>query len=162
MDKLVLSDQVKAEIDQWVAKYPENQKQSAVMAALHIVQDHAEDHCLNGERIAAVADYLGMPVISVQEVATFYSMYEHTPAGQHKICVCTNVSCKLRGSDQIVEHLKKRLGIGFGQTTTDGKFTLKEVECLGACTAAPMFQLDKDYHEHLTVEKVDQILDGLE
>lgn len=162
MDKIELSEQVKQKIDHWIAKYPANQKQSAVMAALHIVQDHADDHCLNAARIEAVAEYLNMPVISVQEVATFYSMYEHQPHGRHKICVCTNVSCQLRGSDDIVKHLNKRLGIDFGETTKDGKFSLKEVECLGACTCAPMFQIDKTYHENLTPEKVDKILDELE
>lgn len=157
-----LSDKVKKEIDHWIAKYPADQKQSAVMQALMIVQESAEDKCLNPSRIAAVAEYLEMSEIAVTEVATFYSMYEHAPCGQHKISVCTNVSCKLRGADDIVKHLKKRLGIGFGETTKDGCISLREVECLGACIGAPMFQLDKAYHEHLTPEKVDTILDKLE
>jgi NADH-quinone oxidoreductase subunit E len=89
-------------------------------------------------------------------------MYELKPVGRHKICVCTNVSCLVCGSDRIVDHLQKKLGIGFGQTTPDGKFTLKEVECLGACVGAPMLQIGKTYHEHLTPERIDEILDALE
>jgi NADH-quinone oxidoreductase subunit E len=103
-----------------------------------------------------------MPNIAVYEVATFYSMYEHKPVGKHKICVCTNISCLLRGSEEIVEHLEKRLGIKMGETTPDNKFTLKEVECLAACCGAPMFQIGKDYYEDLTPEKVDDILKRLE
>jgi NADH-quinone oxidoreductase subunit E len=98
----------------------------------------------------------------VYEVATFYSMYELKPVGKHKICVCTNISCMLRGSDEVVEHLRKKLGIGLGETTPDKKFTLKEVECLGACANAPMFQIGREYHEDLTPEKIDDILAGLE
>ena len=109
----------------------------------------------------ALAEYLDVPAISIFEVATFYSMFELTPVGKHKINVCTNISCQLCGSQQIVEHLQKRLGIGFGETTLDGKFTLKEVECLGACVGAPMLLLDRDYHEVLTPEKIDAILDGV-
>jgi NADH-quinone oxidoreductase subunit E len=109
-----------------------------------------------------VADYLDLPPIAVYEVATFYSMYELKPVGRHKICVCTNVSCLVCGSDGIVDHLKQRLGIGFGETTADGKFSLKEVECLGACGGAPMMQIGKQYYENLTPELVDSILDGLE
>ena len=109
----------------------------------------------------ALAVYLDMPAISVYEVATFYSMYELEPVGENKISVCTNISCQLCGSDEIVEHLKTRLGIGFGETTEDGKVTLKEVECLGACCGAPMLQLNRDYHENLTADKIDNLLDGL-
>ena len=109
-----------------------------------------------------VADYLDMPPIAVYEVATFYSMYEHKPVGRHKICVCTNVSCMINGSDDIFEHLSNKLGIGFGEVTADGRFTLKEVECLGACGGAPMMQIGHTYYENLTPELVDQILDGLE
>ncbi|MDH5233118.1 MAG: NAD(P)H-dependent oxidoreductase subunit E, partial [Gammaproteobacteria bacterium] len=106
----------KQEIDQWVAKYPADQKQSAVMAALRIVQD-ANGGWLTNDLMDAVAEYLQMPAISVYEVATFYSMYEHKPVGKHKICVCTNISCMLRGSDDIVTHLNKKLGIKFGEIT---------------------------------------------
>ena len=151
----------KADIDKWIAKYPANQKQSAVMAALRIVQDQNGGYLTN-DLIEAVAEYLDMQAIAVYEVATFYSMYELKSVGKHKICVCTNISCMLCGSDTIVSHLQNKLGIKFGETTADGKFTLKEVECLGACCGAPMMQVNKDYHEFLTPEKIDAILDRLE
>ncbi len=157
----VLSVESLAKIDQWVAKYPVEQKQSAVMAALRIAQE-ANSGYLTTELMDAVADYLDMPRVSVYEVATFYSMYELTPVGKHKICVCTNISCMLCGSDEIVAHFKKRLGIGLGETTADGRITLKEVECLGACVGAPMLQIDRQYFEYLTPETIDKILDGLD
>lgn len=157
----LLSANTRAEIDSWVAKYPEDQKQSACMAALRIVQDTNNGY-LTEPLMDAVADYLEMPRISVYEVATFYSMYELKPVGKHKICICTNISCMLCGSDEVVEHLRKRLGIGLGETTEDGRITLKEVECLGACVGAPMFQIGEHYHENLTPEKIDAILDQLD
>ena len=157
----LLSAESRAEIDQWIAKYPADQKQSAVMAALRIAQDANGGH-LTTELMDAVADYLDMPRIAAYEVATFYSMYEHKPVGRHKICVCTNISCMLCGSDEIVAHLRNRLGIGFGEVTPDGRFSLKEVECLGACVDAPMFQIGHKYYEKLTPEKIDQILDQLD
>ena len=157
----LISQEARAEIDQWVAKYPADKKESAVMSALRIMQD-ANEGSLTTELMDAVAEYLDMEPISVYEVATFYSMYELKPVGKHKICVCTNISCMLCGSDEVVDHLKKRLGIGFGEITEDGKFSLKEVECLGACGGAPMLQIDRKYHENLTPEKLDSILDGLE
>jgi len=157
----ILSDAAIAEIDKYIAKYPAEQKQSAVMGALHAVQDDCNGS-LTTELMDAVADYLEMPAIAVYEVATFYSMYELKPVGKHKISVCTNISCLLCGSDEIVNHLNSKLGVKFGQTTEDGQFTLKEVECLGACGGAPMFQIGKTYYENLTTEKVDQILDSLD
>ncbi len=157
----LISDEARKEIDQWVAKYPPDQKQSAVMAALQIVQD-ANQGWLTTELMDAVADYLSMEPISVYEVATFYSMYELKPVGRHKVSVCTNISCMLCGSDDVVAHLQKRLGIGLGRTTDDGRITLKEVECLGACGGAPMMQVGKSYYENLTPEKIDSILDNLE
>lgn len=150
-----------AAIDQWVAKYPADRKNSAVMGALRIVQEQ-NGGWLTTELMDAIADYLEMQPIAVYEVATFYSMYEHKPVGKHKICVCTNVSCMLCGSDKVVEHLENRLGIKMGQTTEDGKFTLKEVECLGACVDAPMMQIGQTYHEKLTPESIDEILGSLE
>jgi NADH-quinone oxidoreductase subunit E len=152
---------IRAEIDRWVEKYPDGWQQSAVMAALMLVQE-ANGGSLTRGLMDQVADYLDLPPIAVYEVATFYSMYELKPVGRHKICVCTNVSCLVCGSDGIVDHLKQRLGIGFGETTADGKFSLKEVECLGACGGAPMMQIGKQYYENLTPELVDSILDGLE
>ncbi|MBE0510285.1 MAG: NADH-quinone oxidoreductase subunit NuoE [Chromatiales bacterium] len=157
----LLSDASRAEIDVWIAKYPAAQKQSAVMAALRIAQDQ-NGGWLTQDLIDAVAAYLEMSPIAAYEVASFYSMYELSPVGQHKICVCTNISCMLRGSDEVVAHLQNRLGIKLGETSADGRFTLKEVECLGACVNAPMFQIASQYHENLTPEKIDAILDTLD
>ena len=150
-----------AEIDTWIEKYPPEQRQSTVMAALRIVQDQ-NGGWLTNELMDAVAEYLRMPTISVYEVATFYSMYELKPVGRHKICVCTNISCMLCGSDGIVDHLQKKLGIKVGNTTPDKRYTLKEVECLGACAGAPMLQIGRTYYENLTPAKVDEILSKLE
>jgi len=157
----LLSDESRADIDRWVAKYPPEQKQSAVMAALRIAQEQ-NGGWLTNELIDAVAAYLEMEPIAAYEVASFYSMYELQPVGRHKIGVCTNISCMLCGSDKVVSHLENRLGIKLGETTGDGRFTLKEVECLGACVNAPMFQIGRDYHENLTPEKIDAILDALD
>ena len=157
----IMSDQARANIDQWIAKYPEDQKQSAVMAALTIMQDE-NGGWIKTEQMDAVAEYLDMPAIAVYEVATFYSMYEMKPVGRHKICVCTNISCLLCGLDDIVKHLNDKLGIKFGEITEDGKFSLKEVECLGACVGAPAVMIGKDYHENLTPEKLDKLLDELD
>lgn len=157
----LLSPKICAAIDKWIHKYPPERKQSAVLPALHIVQD-AHDGWLTDELLDAVADYLDMPHIAVYEVATFYNMYDLKPVGKHKIRVCTNVSCMLSGCDVIVEHLQKRLGIKLGETSADGRFTLKEVECMAACTGAPMMQVDKTYYVNLTPEKVDEILDKVE
>ena len=157
----LLNAESRADIDRWIAKYPPERKQSAVMAALRIAQEQ-NGGWLTTELMDAVAAYLGMVPIAVYEVATFYSMYELEPVGRHKICVCTNISCMLRGSEEVVEHLQNRLGIKLGETTADGKFTLKEVECLGACVNAPVMSVAKEYHEHLTPAVIDKILDGLE
>ncbi len=157
----LFSPEVREEIDRWIAKYPPEWKQSAVMAALRIVQDD-NGGWLTTALMNDVAAYLEMPAIAVYEVATFYSMYELKPVGKHKICVCTNVSCMINKADTIVEHLEKRLGIGFGEVTEDGRFSLKEVECLGACGGAPMMQIGNQYYENLSPEIVDAILEGLE
>lgn len=144
------------EIDSWIAKYPADQKQSAVMAALRIAQE-AEGY-LTKELMESIAQYLAMPPVAVFEVATFYSMYQLKPCGKNTINVCTNISCKLKGSEEIVRYLEDKLGIKPGQTTKDKQFTLRAVECLGACVGAPMMQLNKEYHEHLTCEKIEAIL----
>jgi NADH-quinone oxidoreductase subunit E len=158
----VLSAHARAEIDHWVTRYPADQKQSAVLAALREVQ-HENGGYLTTELMDAVADYLDMPPIAVYEVASFYSMFELKPVGRHSISVCTNISCMLRGGDAILAHLEKKLGIKLGESTTDGKFYLKrEEECLAACCGAPMMQVDHVYYEQLTPEKVDQVLDRLE
>ena len=157
----LISAASRADIDQWVAKYPPEQKRSAVMAALRIVQDQ-NGGWISSDLIDAVAAYLEMPSMAVYEVATFYSMYELKPIGRHKICLCTNVSCMLCGSDTILAYLQKRLGISFGETTSDGRFSLKEVECLGACGGAPMMQIHNRYYENLTPDRIDEILAMLE
>lgn len=145
------------EIDHWISKYPVDQKQSAVMSALRIVQE--EHGYLTQTLMDAVAEYLKMPAVAVYEVSTFYTMYEHKPVGRHLLNVCTNISCQLCDSASIVKHLEKKLGIRLGETTEDGRFTLRSVECLGACVNAPMMQIDKDYHENLSPEKLDTLLE---
>ena len=156
-----LSHHVREVIDAWVAKYPPEHKQSAVLAALREVQ-HANAGYLTTPLMDAVADYLDMPRIAVYEVASFYSMLETEPCGRHSVSICTNVSCWLRGSDEIVAHVERRLGIRIGESTADGRIFLKrEEECLAACCGAPMMMVDHVYHENLTVDRVDEILDAL-
>ena len=156
----LITDASRAEIDLWIAKYPADRRESACMPALRILQDQ-NGGWLTNDLMDAVAEYLEMPPIAVYEVATFYSMYELKPVGRHKICVCTNISCMLCASDEIVAHLESRLGIKLGQTTPDGRITLKEVECLGACVDAPVIQIGDTYHEKLTPAKIDKILSSL-
>lgn len=157
----LLSAQSRAEIDRWIAKYPPDRKQAAVMAALRIAQEQ-NGGWLSVDLIEAVAEYLEMAPVAVEEVATFYSMYDLKPVGRYKIHVCTNISCQLNGSNRIMNHLQQRLGIKPGETTAGGKFTLKEAECLAACGGAPMMMINKTYYENLTPEKVDEILNKLE
>jgi NADH-quinone oxidoreductase subunit E len=158
----LLSAHARAEIDHWLTRYPPDRKQSAVLAALREVQ-HENGGYLTTELMDAVADYLDLPPIAVYEVASFYSMFELQPVGRHNIAVCTNISCMLRGSDTVLSYIERKLGIKLGESTPDGKFYLKkEEECLAACCGAPMMQVDHVYHENLTPEKVDRILDSLE
>ena len=159
----ILSHHEREEIDSWLQRYQADRKQSALLAALRAVMH--EDHYLSVEKMDAVADYLALPEIAVYEVASFYSMFEldKKAAAKYSISVCTNVSCILCGSDQILEHVEKKLGIKLGESTPDGKFFLKmEEECLAACSSAPMMQINHVYHTDLTPQKVDEILDGLE
>ena len=146
-------------IQKEVAKYPSDQKQSAVMSALIIAQD--EKGWLSSETMDDVARVLDMPPVAVYEVATFYSMIHAEPIGKYHIQICRTLSCKIRGAGKITEHCVQKLGIKPGETTADGRFTLSEVECLGSCGTAPMLQINFDYHEDLTPEKVDQVLDAL-
>jgi len=148
-------------IDQQIAKYPADWKQSACMPALTAVQQ-MNGGWLTDELMDQVAAYLDMPRIAVYEVASFYSMYELKPVGRHKICVCASVSCMIKGSDNLIEHLEKRLGVGIGEVTADGKFSIKEVECLGACGDAPVVQIGDQYYENLTPAALDTILEGLD
>ena len=154
---MTLSPDALARIERAVAKYPPDQKQSAVMAALTIAQD--EKGWLSTETMDFVAAYLGMPPIAVYEVASFYTMYDLKPSGKCKIALCTNLPCALQGANVAAEHLKKTLGIGFNETTADGMFTLKEGECFGACGDAPVLLLNnKRMLCAMTPEKLDQLL----
>jgi NADH-quinone oxidoreductase subunit E len=156
-----LSAHVREEIDAWTAKFPPDRKRSAVISALHAVQ-HENHGYLTPDLMDAVADYLGLPNIMVYEVASFYSMFETKPVGRHHVSVCTNISCMLRGSQQVVEHVENKLGIKTGESTPDGRIYLKrEEECLAACTGAPMMMVDHVFHENLTPERIDAILDEL-
>lgn len=155
----LLSKSARKQIGQEAEKYPSDRRASAIMAALTIAQD--EKGYLSSELIEYVAGEVNVPVMRAYEVATFYSMYRHQPCGEHQIKICTNISCQLRGSEEIVDKLKTRLGIELGEVTPDGKIGLFEVECLGACVDAPMGQLDKNYIVDLTPEKIDILLDDL-
>ena len=156
-----LSAHVREEIDRWVAKFPPDRKRSAVISALHAVQ-HENQGYLTPPLMDAVAGYLGLPPIQVYEIATFYSMFQTKPVGRHHVSVCTNISCMLRGSQEVVDRIEKKLGIKTGESTPDGRIYLKrEEECLAACTGAPMMMVDHVYHEHLTPESIDRILDEL-
>ncbi len=160
--KTILSQHTRSEIDMWLKKYPEDKKQSAVLVALREAQ-HQNEGYLTTEYMNAVADYLGMSNIAVYEVASFYSMFETQPVGRHSISVCTNISCLLMGSDDIVNHIEKKLDIKTGESTGDGKFYIKrEEECLAACCGGPMMMVDHKYYENLTTDKVDKILDSLD
>jgi len=160
-DANVLSDHVREEIDRWKARFPEDRQRSAVIGALHAVQ-HENDGYLTAELMNGVANYLDLPTIQVYEVATFYSMFQTKPVGRHNVAICTNVACMLRGADDIVSHVEKKLGIKTGDSTADGRIYLKrEEECLAACCGAPMMMIDHKYHENLTLEQVDEILDEL-
>ncbi|MDH4382682.1 MAG: NAD(P)H-dependent oxidoreductase subunit E [Gammaproteobacteria bacterium] len=157
----LLSDHARHVIDEWVAKYPPERKQSALLAALREAQ-HENNGFLTTPLMDAVADYLGLPKIAVYEVASFYSMFETKPVGRHSVSVCTNISCMLRGSDDVVTYIERKLGTKTGETTPDGRIYLKpEEECLAACCGAPMMMVDHVYHEHLTPAKIDEILDAL-
>ncbi len=156
-----LSDASRAEIDRWLKKFPPNQKQSAVLRALTVVQAENGGY-LTEALMDAVAAYLNMPKIAVYEVVSFYSLLTLKPVGKHQIAVCNNVPCLLRGSEGVVCHLKKRLGVELGEVTADGRFSIKEVECLAACGGAPMMQIGKHYYENLNPERIDQILAELE
>jgi NADH-quinone oxidoreductase subunit E len=161
-DTTILSDHVCEEIDRWAARFPEGRHRSALIGALHAAQHENEGH-LTVEILNGVADYMNLPTIQVYEVATFYSMFHTQPVGRHNVAICTNVSCMLRGADDIVEQVEEKLGIKLGESTGDGRiFLKKEEECLAACCGAPMMMVDHKYYENLTPEMVDEILDGLE
>lgn len=156
-----LSPEVQDKVADWCQRFPDEQKQSAVLGGLHAIQH--EYSYLPVEQMDALAKRLEMPAIAVYEVASFYSMFELEPVGKHTIAVCTNLSCMLRGGEEILEYIEKKLSIKCGGSTSDGKFYLKkEEECLAGCCGAPMMQVNHVYHEHLTEAKVDEILEELD
>lgn len=153
----VFSEEIEAEIDRHLAKYPV--KRSAILPLMFIVQ--RERGYLDAPGVQYLADRLNLRVTDIWEVATFYSMIQTKPVGKYHIQVCKTLSCKLLGADKITKYCAAKLGIKVGETTADERFSLSEVECLGSCGTAPMFQINFDYHENLTTEKVDRILDSL-
>jgi NADH-quinone oxidoreductase subunit E len=157
---VMLSAESLKKIDREVAKYPPEQKQSAVMIALVIAQD--EKGWLSSETMDAVANYLGMPPVAVYEVATFYSMYNLQPMGKYKITLCTCLPCGLQGALGAADHLREKLGIDFNETTADGRFSLKEGECMGACAMAPVLLVNnKKMLDYMSNEKLDQLISEL-
>jgi NADH-quinone oxidoreductase subunit E len=157
----MLSEQAQAKIERELKKYPAGQRQSAVMSALRFVQD--EKGWISSEDMTDVAAYLGMPQMAVYEVATFYHMYNLKPMGRHVLTVCTNLSCQLCGAEETLDYIKQKLGIGLGEVTPDGRYGLREAECMGACVEAPLLTVDnKRLCSRLTPEKIDQILAELD
>ncbi len=156
----ILNPDLRGRIDTWLERFPAEHRRSAVLGALREVQK--EYGHLTPERMDAVADYLGLSAVQVYEVGSFYTGFEHQPVGRHTVAVCTNVSCWLRGGEEILAHIERSLGIRAGESTRDGQIYLKcEEECLAGCCGAPMMQVDHVYHENLTLEKVDEILGAL-
>ena len=157
----LLSEETRHEIDHWVAKFPPGRQRSACISVLRAAQEQNNGY-LTAELMDAVAEYLQLPPIQVYEVASFYSMFETHPCGRHHVSICTNIACMLNGAEDLVAHVEKRLGIRLNESTADGRIFLKrEEECLAACTGAPMMMVDHVFHEHLTPEKIDAVLDDL-
>ena len=157
-----LSSHVRESIDDWKTRFPADQQRSAVIRALHLVQ-HENKGYIEAEHMNAVAEYLELPTIQVYEVATFYSMFQTKKCGRNEVSICTNISCMLRGANDLVEHVESKLGIRLGESTDDGRIFLKqEEECIAACCGAPAMHVNHRYFENLTPELVDEILDGLE
>jgi NADH-quinone oxidoreductase subunit E len=157
----LLSEETRRQIDHWVAKFPPGRQRSATIEALRASQEQNHGF-LTVDLMDAVAEYLKLPPVQVYEVASFYSMFETHPCGRHHVSICTNISCMLNGAEELVEHAQKKLGIRLNESTPDMRIFLKqEEECLAACTGAPMCMVDHVFHEHLTPEKLDKILDEL-
>jgi NADH-quinone oxidoreductase subunit E len=156
----MITAEMRARLDRETAKYPPEQRQSAVMACLAIVQDQLGYVSTESEQ--ALAEYLGIPTMAVHEVTTFYNMYNQAPVGRYKLNVCTNLPCQLRNGQGALEHLEKKLGVHMGQTTADGLFTLQQSECLGACADAPVMLVnDRHMCSFMSNTKLDQLIDGL-
>ena len=157
----VLNEHTRHEIDEWIGRFPTGRHRSAVLSALRFTQEQ-NDGFLTPDLMDGVAEYLRLPPIQVYEVASFYSMFETHPCGRHHVSICTNISCMLNGAEDLVKHCEKKLNIKLGESTPDGRIFLKqEEECLAACTGAPMMMVDHVFHEYLTPEKVDKVLDEL-
>ena len=157
----LLTSETKQEMDHWLSKFPNGKQRSAIIGSLHAAQ-HQNSGFLTSELMDAVADYLDVPKIHVYEVASFYSMFQTKNVGKHEISVCTNISCMLRGSDEILNHIENKLSIKVGESTADGNIFLKEEEeCLAACTGAPMMMVDHIYIENLDIKKVDEVINKL-
>jgi len=157
-----LSVHVRQELDEWKTRFPADRQRSAVIRALHLVQ-HENQGYVTAEHMNAVAEYLDLPTIQVYEVGTFYSMFQTRKCGRNEVSICTNISCMLRGADDIVEHVESKLGIKLGESTEDGRiFLKKEEECIAACCGAPAMQVNHKYYENLNVGTIDEILDGLD
>jgi NADH-quinone oxidoreductase subunit E len=157
----LFTPELRAQIEVWCAKYPTEWRQSAVIPALHILQA-VNGGWLAQQQLDDLAVYLGMPAIAVYEVASFYSMFDLEPVGRHKVCVCNSISCLLGGSEGLMHHIEDKYGVGPGETTADGKFTFKEVECLGACRDAPAVLIGRTYHEKVSPAALDKLIDDLE
>lgn len=157
----LLTQATRHEIDEWVKKFPPGRQRSATISALRAVQEQNQGF-LTPDLMDAVAEYLNLPPIQVYEIASFYSMFETHPCGRHHVSICTNLSCMLNGAEELVAHAEKKLGIKLNESTPDKRiFLKKEEECLAACTGAPMLMVDHVFHEYLTPEKLDDILDNL-
>jgi NADH-quinone oxidoreductase subunit E len=157
----LLSEHTRHEIDSWVKKFPPGRQRSACISALRAAQEQNQGF-LTADLMDAVAQYLELPPVQVYEIASFYSMFEIHPCGRHHVSICTNLSCMLNGAEDLVAHAERKLGIKLNESTPDGRIFLKrEEECLAACTGAPMMMVDHIFHEYLTAEKVDSILDEL-
>lgn len=157
MTSFALSRERELELEKILARYPN--RQAACIPVLHLCQE--QNGWISDDVIKWVADRLGLSAAHVKGVVTFYTLFNQQPVGKHQVWVCQTLSCALAGSDRILHHCEKRLGIHVGETTKDGKVTLRTAECLASCGTAPMMQVDKDYHENLTIEQVDAILDKL-
>ena len=157
----LFTPELRAQIETWCAKYPPEWRQSAVIPALHVLQA-ANGGWLAQQQLDDLALYLGMPAIAVYEVASFYSMFDLEPVGRHKVCVCNSISCLLGGSEGLMHHIEEKYGVAPGETTADGKFTFKEVECLGACKDAPAVLIGRTYHEKVSAAALDKLIDDLE
>ena len=156
-----LTSDIKNKISSFKDKFPEGRQRSAIIEALHLVQ-HKNEGYLTPELLGEVAEVLNVPAMYIYEVATFYSMFSTKPVGRNNVAICTNISCMLRGADEVVDHVEKKLEIKIGESTSDGRIYLKkEEECLAACCGAPMMMVNHEYHENLTPEKIDEILDKL-